>query len=102
MVTTWPCLTEAMHFLFRAGGLEAQNRLWAMIADGVLSLYLSSSDEWLRMRDLMQQYADLPLDLADASLVSAAEQLNERQLFSMDQSLRAVRIQGRQFFEVVP
>lgn len=33
----------------------------------------------------MQQYADLPMDLADASLVILAEHLGESRIFSVDQ-----------------
>ena len=102
MVTTWPCLTEAMHLLNRVGGLAAQNELWSFSADGVLRLHVPLEDEWRRMYELMNQYADMPLDLADASLVSAAEQLNDRRLFSIDAPLRAVRLEGRQFFDMVP
>lgn len=53
------------------------------------------------MQALMNQYADMPLDLGDASLVSAAEQLQDFRLFSIDEALRAVRI-GQRHFEVVP
>lgn len=102
MVTTWPCLTEAMHLLYRAGGLEAQNGLWTYVADGILRLYLASEGEWHRIHELMNQYADMPLDMADASLVSAAERLHDRQLFSIDAGLRAVRLSGGEFFEVLP
>ena len=102
MITTWPCLTEAMYLLNQAGGLHAQNELWAYLADGSLKLYLPSGIEWRRIQELMNEYADMPLDIADASLVSAAEQLDERCLFSMDHHLRAVRIHGRHFFDVVP
>ena len=28
LVTTWPCFTEAMYLLFRAGGYAAQDALW--------------------------------------------------------------------------
>jgi hypothetical protein len=72
------------------------------LLDGVLKLYVATDDELRRIHDLMNQYADMSLDLADASLISAAERLNERRLFSMDQSLRAVRIHSGQFFEFVP
>jgi len=102
MVTTWPCLTEAMHLLHRAGGMSAQNELWSFVANGVLRLHLPGDDEWQRIRQLMNQYADMPLDMADASLVSAAERLNDYQLFSVDNSLRAVQIGDRRFFEFVP
>ena len=101
MVTTWPCLPEAMYFLYRAGGLEAQNRLWSFITDGGLVVYLPAHDEWQRIKELVNQYADMPLDIADASLISAAERLNNRRLFSIDQPLRAVRVRGRQFFDFI-
>lgn len=84
MVTTWPCLTEAMHLLHRAGGFKAQNELWAYVIDGSLRFHLPIRNEWKRIHELMQQYADLPLDLADASLASAAEQLGDYQLFTVD------------------
>lgn len=102
LTVTWPCLTEAMHLAYRVGGLDAQNEVWSFVADGVLRLYLSLEDECGRMQALMNQYADMPLDLADAPLVSAAERLGDHRLFSVDEPLRAVRIHGRQYFEVVP
>ena len=102
MITTWPCLTEAMYFLYRADGITAQNELWSYLSDGVLQVYLPYVHEWHRLEELMNKYADMPLDMADASLISAAERLNDRRLFSMDQHLRAVRIHGSQFFDVVP
>jgi predicted nucleic acid-binding protein len=102
MITTWPCLTEAMHLLFRAGGIKAQNGLWQYLADGALQLYLGSPDEWRRIQSLMERYADLPLDLADASLVSAAEALRLNRLFSVDGGMRAVQLSDGTFFEIVP
>jgi hypothetical protein len=59
-------------------------------------------DEWKRIQELMTQYADMPLDMADASLVSAAERLNDRKVFSIDNLLRAVRMRGGHFFDFVP
>ena len=36
LLTTWPCLVEAMYLLWRAGGLEAQQELWGYIQDGLV------------------------------------------------------------------
>ncbi len=91
-----------MHLLYRGGGATAQNKLWGYIGDGLVRLHLPTEGKWLRMQDLMNQYADMPLDLADASLLSAAEQLNDHRLFSVDARLRAVRMQDGQFFDIVP
>jgi uncharacterized protein len=102
LVTTWPCLTEAMHLLKRAGGLSAQDQLWGYVADGPVSLHLPALDEWERMRRLMRQYGDAPMDIADASLVTAAERLNVNRVFTLDRHFRAYRIGGARAFEVVP
>jgi uncharacterized protein len=102
LITTWPCFTEAMHLLFRAGGLNAQNELWEYFVDGLLQLHLPVDNEWQRMRTMMNQYVDMPLDFADASLVSAAEIRGDRRLFSLDGPLRALRLSDRQSFDIVP
>jgi predicted nucleic acid-binding protein len=102
LLTTWPCLTEAMYLLRRAGGLPAQEGLWDYLANGLLALHLPIPNEWERMRALMRQYEDTPMDLADASLVAAAEVLNLRRVFTLDRHFHAYRIPGRQRFEVIP
>jgi uncharacterized protein len=54
------------------------------------------------MRVLMRQYRDTPMDLADASLVVAAERLNLHRIFTLDSHFYAYRINGTHSFEVVP
>ena len=54
------------------------------------------------MRALVRQYSDAPMDLADASLVSAAEQLEVRRIFTIDAHFHAYRIQGKDAFQVIP
>ena len=54
------------------------------------------------MRALMRQYRDTPMDLADASLVSAADRLGTRHIFTLDRHFRPYRIDDRYPFEIVP
>jgi predicted nucleic acid-binding protein len=70
-----------MYLLWRAGGLPAQEELWGYLADGLVVLHTPEAREGERMRVLMRQYRDTPMDLADASLVVAAERLNLRRIF---------------------
>jgi len=102
LLTTWPCLVESMYLVWRAGGFPAQEDLWGYLADGLVVLHTSEATDWQRMRVLMQQYRDTPMDLADASLVVAAERRQVRRIFSLDSHFRAYRINGTQPFEVVP
>ena len=101
-VTTWPCLAEAMYLLGSRIGFAGQDALWDLVADSTISLDLPEGGEWGYMRELMRQYEDAPMDLADASLVAAAERLNLRRVFTVDRHFRAYRIQGRHAFDVVP
>ena len=56
-----------------------------------------------RMRLLMQQYAELPMDFADASLVVLAERLRIFRIFTLDRRGFAVfRPRNRQPFEIFP
>ncbi len=53
LVTTWPCVTEAMHLLNDAGGYFAQEVLWSYIGDGLVVIHQSDPEEQARMRELM-------------------------------------------------
>jgi predicted nucleic acid-binding protein len=56
----------------------------------------------MRMRSLMEKHRDTPMDLADASLVAAAESLKLRRIFTLDSDFRVYRINGTTPFEVLP
>lgn len=65
-------------------------------------IYDLDVEECRRMRILMEQYRDVPMDLADASLVVAAETLNMQRIFTLDSDFYVYRINGKQAFTVVP
>ena len=50
----------------------------------------------------MAKYADLPMDLADATLVALAEERGQRRIFTLDSDFRVYRINGRGRFETLP
>jgi hypothetical protein len=102
LITTWPCLTEAMHLLGRQGGWKLQNRLWTMVAQGFLDITVPAPGEYLRVNRLMRRYMDVPMDLADASLVTTAERLGLTRIFTLDRHFYAYRIDGTGSFEVIP
>jgi len=65
--------------------------LWAFFARGSILIYETQFDEVERLRTLMRKYHDTPMDLADASLVSAAERLGAKRVFTHDQHFFAYR-----------
>jgi predicted nucleic acid-binding protein len=54
------------------------------------------------MHKLMEKCADNPMDLADASLVVLAENLNETLLFTLDSHFRAYRLRDWRAFRLTP
>jgi predicted nucleic acid-binding protein len=101
--TTVSVLTEAFHML----GPETygSDRLRDFIERGGLSLWFFDDAALTRAFELMEQYADHPMDLADASLVVAAEFLGTRKIFTIDRrdfaSYRVRRGHRHYAFEVV-
>ena len=102
LVTTWPSFTEAMYLAHRAGGWLMQRLLWRYVEDSALSIHVPADGEAGRMAALMEQYRDTPMDLADASLVAAAEGLAATRIFTLDHHFRIYRLLDRQALEVVP
>ena len=102
LVTTWPSFTEAMYLAGRAGGWPMQQLLWRYVSDGALLLHDLGQVEIDRMMDLMDRYRATPMDLADASLVVAAEHLGISRIFTLDHHFRVYRLKDSQAFEVVP
>lgn len=82
--TTVPVLTEAFHML--QPGSVGSDRLRDFIENGGLSVWFFDRTTLRRAFELMESYADHPIDLADASLIAAAEALATRKVFTIDRS----------------
>ena len=82
LLTCWPVVAEAMFLL--GYSWEAQDTLWGMIAARTPGLLSIDERDVPRMRELMRKYRDLPMDLADAALVTIAEREGIRRVFTTD------------------
>jgi predicted nucleic acid-binding protein len=94
-------LTEATHLL---GGLRGgrQACLDFFLAGGAV-LVPTTPASLRRARQLIQQYASLPMDYADAMLVVLAEEIETDLVFTTDRrDFEVYRIRGRRSFRIVP
>ena len=82
IATTVPVLTEAFHLLGAAG--TGVTRLMDFVAGSGLHVLFLDDSRLVRAFQLMAQYADLPMDFADASIVTMAENLKSRTVFTID------------------
>jgi predicted nucleic acid-binding protein len=81
LATVWPAVTEAMHLLRSWEGKEG---LWQRLLGGDPRILPLGDEDFPRMRELMGKYRDLPMDLADAALVRAAERERIDTIFTID------------------
>lgn len=102
LATTWPAFTEAMYLLGANGGYPAQAALWTAVDNGVVEIMHLSDTAIKRSGALMDKYADTPMDLADATLVAAAEQLDTDRVFTIDDDFQIYRTKKNRPFTVIP
>ena len=81
LITTWPVVTEVCHLL----PPHAIDRFMSWAGAGGLVLYELPPDALLDLRKLMQKYSDFPMDLADASLVWLADQIDLLDVATLDE-----------------
>jgi hypothetical protein len=100
LFTTTPVLTEAFHMLGPAS--IGSDRLREFVEGGGLSVWFFDRAGLTRCFELMELYADHPMDLADASLVTAAEALGMRRVFTIDRNdFETYRVRrGHRYYEM--
>lgn len=82
-ITTWPVLTEVCHLLQRI----APNKIvpfFKNLEDGAFSVFDLTENDYSSLRELLIKFSDLPIDLADASLVILANHLGHGNILSTD------------------
>jgi predicted nucleic acid-binding protein len=82
LATTVPVLTEAFHLLDPAS--QGARALRTFVSHRGIAMWWLSNRALARAFRLMDQYGDHPMDLADASLVVAAETLRTTKIFTID------------------
>lgn len=85
LITTLPVATETCHLLLNRVGARPQQAFIHSLRDGAAELFAIDCTHLPRIAELMDQYANLPMDLADASLVVLAEALGHGRILSTDE-----------------
>lgn len=103
LVTTPMVMAEAAYLLGRELGSHAEVTLYQSIIDSDLTVENLASDDWTRIRELVETFADLPLGGTDASVVTIAERLGATRVATLDtRHFRVVRPQHCDAFEIIP
>lgn len=101
IVTSEAVVTETLHLL--GPGWRPRRACLEFILRGAFLLVPSSLESLRRTAVLMEKYADLPMDYADATLVALAEDLGTQQVFTLDHhDFSIYRLDGTRPFQVMP
>ncbi len=82
-ITTWPVITEVCHLLWRYRPTSIQSFLKSY-ENGGFDVFSLEKEHIARVCNLMSAYQDLPMDLADASLVLLAEAVGHGKILTTD------------------
>ena len=84
LVTTWPVLTETCHLLSNRLSVDAELAFLRGITRGAAQILSLDAADLPRVGQLITKHRNLPMDLADASLVILAERLGHGRILSTD------------------
>ena len=101
LLTSEAVLTEL--FCMIGPGRHEMEAAWRFVRLGSVSVLPIGDSDLPEIRSLMLQYADRPMDFADATLVHLARRESLTTIFTVDHDdFETYRIDGRRRFRVLP
>jgi predicted nucleic acid-binding protein len=97
LITTIPCVTEVMYLLNK--DYRTQNEFLNDLAQKLYQYIPLLPEDFTRIRQLNEQYADLPVDFADLSLIAISERLNISAIITLDSDFDIYRRYRKQPFQ---
>lgn len=96
-------VSELTYLVATRLGVEPEVRFLGDLAAGALTPEPVLAGDWLRIAELTARYGNLPLGTVDASVVTAAERLNIREVATLDRRhFSVVRPNHAPAFELLP
>ena len=94
-------VAEATYFVGRRLGAAAESAFLRGL--GAADVEAPSDEDFVRMAELVEQYADFPVEGTDASVVALAERLEAPIVVTLDhRHFAAVKPRHREAFELLP
>lgn len=100
LISPTAVITETSHIILKRKGITTLLQFIAMYQMNAFDIFEIPASDKTRIFELMQQYRDLPMDFADASLVILAEHLGHGRILSTDKrDFHTYRWKNHQPFE---
>jgi hypothetical protein len=101
LLTTQAALTEVFHLT--RGDRRQIASVWTLIRSGAIEMSSIANEELRQIRALMNEYADCPMDFADATLVHLAARESISLILTIDHDdFEIYRLPGRKKFTILP
>ena len=97
LTTTWPVVTEVSHML--DFNVQTQIDFLTWIQLGGVNIEAIENEDIGRIIELSMKYSDLPMDLADASLVVLSEKLKIKEIITIDSDYYVYRTIKKEMIE---
>ena len=94
LITSWAVITEVSHML--DFNLQAQIDFLKWCEVGGIEVYDITQDEISNIRVMMEKYIDIPMDLADGTLMYIANKENIKNIVSIDSDFDIYRTLKKQ------
>lgn len=97
LITSWPVITEVSHML--DFNIQTQIDFLTWIQLGAVQIENIDNQDLMRIIELSKKYSDVPMDLADASLVVLSERLNIKEIITIDSDYYIYRTINKEMIE---
>ncbi len=97
LTSTWPVVTEVSHML--DFNVQTQIDFLTWIQLGGVNIEAIKNEDIGRIIELSMKYSDLPMDLADASLVVLSEKLKIKKIITIDSDYYVYRTINKEMIE---
>ena len=99
LLTTWPVLTEVGHLLGHS--VDRQLAFLQWVERGGVEVTTPGAGAVSLIRQLSEKYRDLPMDIADGSLIVLALESGVRDILTLDRGFDVYRLPDRSRFNNV-
>lgn len=95
LISTWPVLTEVSYML--DFNKETQLDFLDWVAEGGIEVVNLEQWQLIKVREVMERYADLPADFADASMIVTAEAHDLESIITLNSDFGVYKLSNGQY-----
>mgnify|MGYP001550080064 CR=1 FL=1 len=96
-------LPEICYLVASRLGHQAMRRFVSSITPDRIQVESVTTEDWVRVQQVLEQYADNQLDFTDAAIVAIAERLGITRVYTLDRrDFSIIRPKHCDYFELIP